>query len=64
MLNSNCRAEVFQFCKLLQIVNFDGFVSFNSLIFLTAVVVFNQLHYLNHFIKDSDWLIVVCFTRV
>ena len=39
-------------------------MSFNSLTFLTAVVLFNQLDYLNHFIKDSDWLIVVWFTRV
>ena len=39
-------------------------MSFNSLTFLTAVVLFNQLDYLNHFIKDSDWLIVVCFTRI
>ena len=39
-------------------------MSFNSLTFLTAVVLFNQLDYLNHFIKDSDWLIVACFTRV
>ena len=55
MLNSNCRAEVFQFCKLLQIVNFDGFVSFNSLIFLTAVVVFNQLDYFEPFYQRF-WL--------
>ena len=39
------------------------FVSFDSLTFLTVVVLFNQLDYLNQFIKDSDWLIVMCFTR-
>ena len=44
-------------CKLLQIVNFDGFT------FLTALVLFNQSDYLNHSNKDSDWLIVACFLR-
>ena len=44
-------------CKLLQIVNFDGFT------FLTALVLFNQSDYLNHSNKNSDWLIVTCFLR-
>ena len=35
-------------------------MSFDSLTFLTVVVLFNRLDYLNHFIKDDDWLIVVC----
>ena len=35
-------------CKLLQIVNFDGFT------FLTALVLFNQSDYLNHSNKNSD----------
>ena len=39
-------------------MNFDG------LTFLTALVLFNQLNYLNHTNKDSDWLLVACFMRV
>ena len=39
-------------------MNFDG------LTFLTALVLFNQLNYLNHANMDSDWLIVACFMRV
>ena len=39
-------------------MNFDG------LTFLTASVLFNQSDYLNHFKKDSDWLIVACLIRV
>ena len=41
-------------CELLQI----------GLTFLTALVLFNQLNYLNHANKDSDWFIVACFMRV
>ena len=32
--------------------------------FLTAVVLFNRLDYLNHFIKDADWLIVVFYESI
>ena len=39
-------------------MKFDGFT------FLTALVLFNQLNYLNHANIDSDWLIVACFMRV
>ena len=53
MLNSTCRT--ISVCKLLQIVNFD------SLKFLTALVLFNQSDHLNHSNKDSSWLIVTCF---
>lgn len=34
----------------MQIVSFDG------LVFLTALVLSNQLDYMSHFNKDSDWL--------
>ena len=39
-------------------MKFDGFT------FLTALVLFNQLNYLNHATIDSDWLIVARFMRV
>ena len=39
--NSTCRT--ISVCKIVQIVNFDG------LTFLTALVLFNQSDYLNHF---------------
>ena len=56
VLNSTCwNIQVF---KLLQNGNFDG------LTFLTALVLYSQLDYLNHSSRDSDWLIVVCFMRV
>ena len=48
MLNSTCRT--ISVCKLLQIVNFD------SLTFLTALVLLNQSDPLNHSNKDSGWL--------
>ena len=42
----------------MQNVNFDG------LTFLTALVLYSQLDYLNHFNRNSDWFIVACFMRV
>ena len=39
-------------------MNFDG------LTLLTALFVYSQSDYLNHSNRDSDWLIVACFTRV
>ena len=53
MLNSTCRT--ISVCKLLQIVNFD------SLTFLTALVLVNQSDPLNYSNKDSGWLVVACF---
>ena len=55
MLNSTCRT--IKVCKLLQIVNFDGWT------FLAALVLYIQSDYLNHSNRDSDWLIVACFMR-
>ena len=60
MFNSTCRTIFFIYllyfsvCKLLQIVNFD------SLTFLTPLILFDQSDYLDHSNKDSDWLIVAC----
>ena len=45
-------------CSLWQIVSFD------SLTFLTALVLFNNSDYLNHSNGDSNWLTVACFMRV
>ena len=39
-------------------MNFDG------LTFLTALFFYSELDYFNHSNRDSDWLIVSCFTRV
>ena len=39
-------------------------MNFNGFTFLTALVLFNQLNYLNLENKDSDWLLVACFMRV
>lgn len=41
-------------CRLLNLL-FDIFDSFS--------VLFNQSYYLNHFDKDSNWIIVACFMR-
>ena len=56
VLNSTCRT--IKFVKLTQNVNFDG------LTFLTALVLYSQLDYLNHFNRNSDWFIAACFMRV
>ena len=39
-----------------------NFVS--GLLFLTALVLFHQSDYLNHYNNDSDRLIVACFMRL
>ena len=49
MFNSTCRT--IKVCKLLQIVNFDGWT------FLAALVLYIQSDYSNHSNRDSDWLI-------
>ena len=58
MVNSTCLT--ISVCKLLQIVNFDGcelgwFDIFDSFSLV------NQSDYLDHYNKDSYWLIVACF---
>ena len=45
-------------CSLWQIVSFD------TLTFLTALVLFNNSDYLNHSNGDSNWLTVACFMSI
>ena len=42
-------------------MNFDGFLNFDVLTLLTALVLYSQSDYLNDSNRDSDWLIVACF---
>ena len=57
-------SSLFSNCPVKKLVEPCWFMNFDGLTFLTASDLFNQSDYLNHFKKDSDWLIVACLIRV